>query len=45
MSFIKGTMMGMIAGTVVGAMNSNKLMKMYFKGKRNYRKMIKKYGF
>lgn len=45
MSFVKGTMMGMLAGTVVGAMNSNKLMKLYFKGRKEYRKMMRRYGF
>ncbi|MEG2348486.1 MAG: hypothetical protein RSB67_02430 [Clostridia bacterium] len=45
MNFVKGTMIGMFAGAVVGAMNSNTIMKMYFKGRKGYKKMIKRYGF
>ena len=34
MNFAKGAIMGMIAGTVVGVMNSSSIMGMYKKGKK-----------
>lgn len=43
MSFAKGAIMGIIAGTVVGAMNSSNIMEMYKKGKKQVMKMTKKY--
>ena len=43
MNFAKGAIMGMIAGTVVGVMNSSSIMGMYKKGKRQMIKMKRKY--
>ena len=43
MSFAKGAIMGMIAGTVVGVMNSSSIMGMYKKGKKQMLRMKRKY--
>lgn len=43
MNFAKGAIIGMIAGTVVGVMNSSNIMGMYKKGKRQLMKMKKRY--
>lgn len=43
MNFAKGAIMGMIAGTVVGVMNSSSIMGMYKKGKRQMIRMKRKY--
>lgn len=43
MSFAKGAIMGMIAGTVVGVMNSSSIMGMYKKGKKQMIRMKRKY--
>lgn len=44
MSFVKGAMIGMAAGTVVGVMNKNRIMKMVKNGKRKMYK-VTKFGF
>lgn len=44
MNFIKGAMLGMVAGTVVGVMNSNSLKDMVKKGKNKFKKMAKSYN-
>ena len=44
MSFIKGAMMGIVAGTIVGVMNSDSIMKMFNKSTKEVRKMTKKMG-
>lgn len=44
MNFVKGAMIGMAAGTMLGVMNKNKIMKMVKDGKRKIYRM-KKYGF
>lgn len=41
MNFIKGAMIGMMAGTMIGVMNSNSLKDMFKKGKNKIRKMTK----
>lgn len=43
MNFAKGAIMGMIAGTVVGVMNSSSIMGMYKKGKKQMIRMKRKY--
>lgn len=43
MNFAKGAIMGIIAGTVVGVMNSSSIMGMYKKGKKQLMKMKKRY--
>ena len=43
MNFVKGAMMGILAGTIVGAMNSDYLMKMLSKSTKGMKKMAKKY--
>lgn len=45
MNFLKGTMIGMVAGTMVGVLNSNYIKSMAKKGKNAMKKMIKSYGF
>lgn len=42
MNFIKGAMVGIVAGTIVGVMNSDSIMKMFNKGTKEVRKMTKK---
>lgn len=44
MSFVKGAVVGIAAGTVIGAMNKGKIMKLVKNGKRKMYK-FKKYGF
>lgn len=44
MNFVKGAMMGMVAGAIVGVMNSDSLMKMFSKGTKQAKKMVKKYA-
>lgn len=44
MGFVKGAMLGIAAGTVFGAMNKNKIMKLVKNGKRKIYK-YKKFGF
>lgn len=44
MNFAKGALMGIVAGTIVGAMNSDNIVKMFSKGTREVRKMKKRYG-
>lgn len=43
MNFTKGALIGMIAGTVVGVMNKDSIMKAIYNGKREMRKMKRKY--
>ena len=43
MNFIKGAMIGMVAGTIVGVVNSNTLKSMLKKGKNSMKKMTKVY--
>ncbi len=43
MSFAKGAMVGMIAGTVVGVMNSSNIMGMFKKGRRQVMRMKRRY--
>ncbi len=45
MNFIKGAAVGMIAGTIVGVMNSGMIKNMFNKGKRQIKHMQKKYSF
>ncbi len=44
MNFVKGAVFGMAAGTVIGAMNKGKIMKLIKNGKRKMYK-LKKFGF
>ncbi|MDD3304368.1 MAG: hypothetical protein PHP54_05560 [Clostridia bacterium] len=44
MNFAKGMIMGMIAGTVVGAMNKDNIMGMLKNGKYQMKKMKRKYN-
>lgn len=44
MNFVKGAMMGIVAGAIVGAMNSDSLMKMFSKGTKQAKKMVKRYS-
>lgn len=43
MDFAKGAIMGIIAGTVVGVMNSSSIMEMFQQGKKQLKKIKKKY--
>ena len=43
MNFAKGAIMGMIAGTVVGVINSSSIIDMCKKSKRKILKMKKRY--
>ena len=45
MGFVKGAMIGIIAGTVIGAMNSDSLSHAVHMGKRQVRKMKRRYRF
>lgn len=42
MDFAKGALIGMVAGALVGVMNSSNLVGMYKKGKKELMKMKKK---
>ena len=44
MNFVKGAMMGIVAGTIVGVMNSDSIMKMFNKGTREVKGMTKRIG-
>ena len=44
MNFVKGAMLGMVAGAVVGYMNSDSLKDMMKKGKSALKKMTKNMG-
>lgn len=44
MNFVKGAMLGVVAGTIVGVMNSNSIIKMFNKGSKEVRKMARRYG-
>lgn len=44
MNFAKGAMLGMIAGTIVGVMNSDSMINFFNKGKREVKKLRKRYG-
>lgn len=44
MNFVKGAVMGIVAGTIVGAMNSNSIMKMFNKSTREVKKMTRRLG-
>ncbi len=44
MNFVKGAMMGIVAGTIVGVMNSDSIMKMFNKGTREVKRMTKRIG-
>lgn len=41
MNFVKGAMLGMMAGAIVGAMNSNTINDVIKKGKNKFKKMTK----
>lgn len=43
MNFAKGALLGILAGTVVGVMNSDSIMNVLKKGKKEVMKMTKKY--
>ena len=43
MSFAKGAIMGIVAGTVVGVINSSNIINMCKKSKRQIMKMKKRY--
>lgn len=43
MNFAKGAMIGMIAGTVVGVINSSNILEMFKKSKKELMKMKRKY--
>ena len=42
--FLKGAMMGMVAGAIVGVMNSDSIMKAFNKGTKSMKRMARKYG-
>ncbi len=44
MNFVKGAMFGVVAGTIVGVMNSDSIMKMFNKSSKEVKKMAKKYA-
>lgn len=44
MSFTRGAIIGMVAGTIVGAMNRDGIVGMFNKGQREMRKVRRKYG-
>lgn len=39
MGFVKGAMIGIMAGTIIGAMNSDSINDMFKKGKKHFKKM------
>lgn len=45
MEFIKGTILGMMAGAVVGAMNSDFLYDTFKNGKKEFKKIKRKFSF
>lgn len=44
MGFVKGILAGTLVGVAVGAMNSNNVMQMFRKGKRDFKRLRRKYG-
>ena len=44
MNFVKGAMMGIVAGTIVGVMNSDSIIRMFNRGTREVKKMTKRIG-
>lgn len=44
MSFVKGAAIGMIAGTIVGVMNSSSIKGIFNKSKRQIKHLQKKYS-
>lgn len=44
MHFVKGVMIGMVAGTIVGMMNSDSLYYALNMGKKQVKKMKRRYG-
>ena len=45
MDFIKGAMIGIVAGTVIGVMNDNNIMHMIGQGKKEIKNLKRKYNF
>lgn len=45
MNFIKGTMLGLAIGTVIGFNNEEKIDQMLRYSKKKYKKMMKKYPY
>lgn len=45
MNFVKGAVIGMVAGTIIGVMNDESIMKMVKSGKREVKKLKRKYSF
>ncbi len=44
MDFIKGAMIGMVAGAAIGVMNSDSILSTLLQGKREIKKMARKCG-
>ncbi|MEG0872390.1 MAG: hypothetical protein RSE00_00295 [Clostridia bacterium] len=44
MNFAKGAILGMVAGAIVGAINSDSFMGMFDKSKKELIKMKRRYG-
>lgn len=44
MNFAKGAMIGMLAGAIVGAMNSDNFFGMFNKGRKEMMKLKRRYG-
>ncbi|MDO4282230.1 MAG: hypothetical protein Q4D02_01220 [Clostridia bacterium] len=49
MDFVKGAVIGIVAGTmagtIIGVMNDDSIMQMFKKGKKEAKKLRKKYSF
>lgn len=45
MNFVKGIMFGMVAGTIIGVMNSETIMYAANRGMKKIKKMKRKYRF
>lgn len=45
MDFIKGAVFGMMAGTIIGVMNDDNIMQMIKSGKKEVKKLKRKYNF
>lgn len=44
MNFAKGALIGMVAGTIVGVMNKDSIMSAFKTGRKQVKKMQRRYG-
>lgn len=45
MEFVKGAIIGVVAGTIIGVMNDESIMQMVKNGKKEVKKLKRKYSF